>query len=248
MCKKHGRWLIAACLAAAAAAASPAPAQENRTDEPFAVTSRGRPAPRGERTVVVLRDSARVSAPTATAPATPPAVTQPPPTGTRPAAEKTAVARAAEGKAVSKSSDQDKVTVEEKQPERPVTAPRTAERGGAERTHQVEWGETWYGIARKYGVTPRALVLANPEVDPERLAAGSELRVPGSSARATPQPAKPRPVKPRVHRVVEGESLWGIARKYGVTSDAVRKANALKDDRVRIGETLVIPRAGEDDR
>ena len=240
MGNNHGRWLMAAGVLVAATATSPTAAQGNRTDEPFAVTSRGRPAPRGERTVVVLRDSAQAGAGTGERTAAPPARIPPPPTSARPAAEKTAAARVPEGKSVPGASEPPSVTAGEREPARSVSTPRPPPRSGAERRHQVEWGETWYGIARKYGVTPRALVLANPEVDPERLVAGSVLRVPGSSGPSTAQPAKRRE-----HRVVEGESLWGIARKYGVTSEAVRKANAMKDDRVRIGETLVIP-AGTD--
>jgi LysM repeat protein len=41
--------------------------------------------------------------------------------------------------------------------------------------------------------------------------------------------------------VASGETLFGIARKYGVTVDAIRAANQLEGDRVRIGQTLVIP-------
>jgi peptidoglycan endopeptidase LytF len=41
--------------------------------------------------------------------------------------------------------------------------------------------------------------------------------------------------------VVAGETLWGISRRYGVAAAAIRRANHMTDDRVRIGQLLVIP-------
>jgi len=101
------------------------------------------------------------------------------------------------------------------------TQPRRAEM----RTHRVVYGETWYGLARRYGVSSRELAAANPDVDPERLRAGTVLRIPGL----------------RTHTVGPGDTLFGIARRYGVSANAIRKANEMEDDLVRLGRTLVIP-------
>jgi LysM repeat protein len=43
--------------------------------------------------------------------------------------------------------------------------------------------------------------------------------------------------------VAVGETLYGIARRYGVSLDALRSANQLSGDRVRPGQRLVIPAA-----
>ena len=43
------------------------------------------------------------------------------------------------------------------------------------------------------------------------------------------------------HRIRPGDSLNRIARKYGVTVDAIRRANGLQDSRIRAGQDLLIP-------
>lgn len=50
-----------------------------------------------------------------------------------------------------------------------------------------------------------------------------------------------------LHQVVKGETLWGIAHQYGVTEEALRKANPeIKKDKVKKGMLLVIPRIVEE--
>lgn len=43
------------------------------------------------------------------------------------------------------------------------------------------------------------------------------------------------------HTVARGDTLSGIARKYGTTSAAIKQANAMTSDTVVLGKTLVIP-------
>jgi membrane-bound lytic murein transglycosylase D len=156
-------------------------------------------------------------------------------------------------------------------PARPASggaAPSTRSGGSARRSHEVKPGETFYGVARKFDVTPAALRAANPGVDPETLRSGTTLWIPGAAA-ASPSSstrtgesrgsgAASRPtVKSddaprsgssstaragrRTHKVVRGDTLFGIARKYGVSAAAIRTANKLEDDNVKLGATLVIP-------
>ncbi|MBR5086192.1 MAG: transglycosylase SLT domain-containing protein [Muribaculaceae bacterium] len=44
------------------------------------------------------------------------------------------------------------------------------------------------------------------------------------------------------HEVVEGENLTKIAKRYGVSVDVLKKANELKDDNIRIGTKLIVPK------
>jgi LysM repeat protein len=56
----------------------------------------------------------------------------------------------------------------------------------------------------------------------------------------TPEPSAPSRVA-TVHTVVRGDTLGGIARKYGVTVAAIQQANGLKNDIAVLGAKLKIP-------
>ena len=128
-------------------------------------------------------------------------------------------------------------------------------RPGARRTHEVQPGETFYGVARKYSVPPAELRAANPGEDPEKLRSGTTLWIPaaaaGSAANAEgakgagegrPKAGDAKPVAARrTHKVVKGDTLFGIARRYGVRPADIRSANKMEDDNVRLGQTLIIP-------
>ena len=43
------------------------------------------------------------------------------------------------------------------------------------------------------------------------------------------------------HTVTAGDSLWGLAKKYGSSIEAIQSANGLTDTVIRKGQTLVIP-------
>jgi len=45
----------------------------------------------------------------------------------------------------------------------------------------------------------------------------------------------------RVHVVQPGDTLFAIARRFGVSVEALRTANGLPDDRIQPGQVLVVP-------
>ena len=52
--------------------------------------------------------------------------------------------------------------------------------------------------------------------------------------------------RPRMHTVREGDTLARIARRYHADVEAIRDANHIRGDRVRVGQELIVPRDGED--
>lgn len=60
-----------------------------------------------------------------------------------------------------------------------------------------------------------------------------------SSAAAKPKASTPATTR---YRVRKGDSLWTIARRHGITVDALKRANSIRSDRVVAGQVLVIPK------
>jgi membrane-bound lytic murein transglycosylase D len=72
----------------------------------------------------------------------------------------------------------------------------------------------------------------------------SDADRPATRRPSTDRAEAPRPAaRSRRHTVAAGETLYGLARKFGVTVDAIRRANRLESDTLRPGQALVIPAA-----
>ena len=54
-------------------------------------------------------------------------------------------------------------------------------------------------------------------------------------------PARNTSASPREHRITQGETLSAIAQSYNVPLQSLRSANGLADDRLQVGQVLVIP-------
>ncbi len=102
------------------------------------------------------------------------------------------------------------------------------------RYHTVKKGETLSGIAQTYGTTVSTLAKLNGLSSRSTLHAGKKLKIP-SEARPLPEPAD----TPAFHRVRRGETLSGIAEKYGTTVAGLRRLNNLsKRSVLRAGAKL----------
>jgi membrane-bound lytic murein transglycosylase D len=102
------------------------------------------------------------------------------------------------------------------------------------RRHRVEAGETLTSIGKKYHVTPAAIAAANNLEHGAALGAGEKLIIPATQAQSE---LKRRLVSYRVRR---GDTLLGIADRYSVSSDDVRKWNRLRSNHVNRGMVLRI--------
>jgi membrane-bound lytic murein transglycosylase D len=102
------------------------------------------------------------------------------------------------------------------------------------RRHRVESGETLTSIARKYRVTSAAIADANNLQRDAALDAGEKLIIPAIQPQSE---TKRRLVRYRVRR---GETLGGIADRFSVDTEDVRKWNRLKSNKVSRGMVLRI--------
>ena len=129
--------------------------------------------------------------------------------------------------------------------------------------HRVRRGESLTGIARQYGVSVQTLRAAN-NMRGSVIHPGETLIVPqgGVPDGTTVAVAESRPdiaaqlperqsaptasaagaSRSRTHKVRPGETLWGVARKYGVTVPALASANDLgSKSELVAGQRLTIP-------
>jgi LysM repeat protein len=108
--------------------------------------------------------------------------------------------------------------------------------------HRVRYGETLSSIAKDFGVSQRDLKRWN-ELRPEgRIAAGQRLRVAPPKLRTAPPTAADSAAAARTHVVRRGETLKGLARRYGVSVQALRDANGLSERQpLKAGKSLRIP-------
>ena len=102
------------------------------------------------------------------------------------------------------------------------------------RRHRVEAGETLASIAKKYHVTAAAVADANNLERNEALDAGEKLIIPATQPQSE---TKRRLVSYRVRR---GDTLGGIADRFSVSPEDMRKWNRLRSNRVGRGMVLRI--------
>lgn len=121
-----------------------------------------------------------------------------------------------------------------------------------ERQHVVATGDSLSAIATRYGVSTQRLMQHN-NMRNTTVKLGQTLKIPGGTSTATTTVAAaanrptalpnytPPPAMPRQHKVVAGDTLSGIATRYGVSVSALQRHNKMKDATVRLGQTLKIP-------
>ncbi|MFF1529441.1 LysM peptidoglycan-binding domain-containing protein [Cellulomonas sp. NPDC058312] len=113
----------------------------------------------------------------------------------------------------------------------------------ADEQYTVRSGDTVSHIASKHGTSVAAVRTANGLDARAFIREGQTLTIPtsGTTAPAAATPA----ASGGSHTVASGETVSGIAKRYGTTVAAVTAANGL-DARafIRVGQTLTIPGAG----
>ena len=99
--------------------------------------------------------------------------------------------------------------------------------------HVVQPGENLFRIALRYNTTVEAIAQANRILDPRCIRAGQTLTIPAPGI---------VPPYPTIHIVQPGETLFSIARQYGISPWAIAVANNLRNPNlIYVGQRLAIP-------
>lgn len=101
----------------------------------------------------------------------------------------------------------------------------------------VKSGDSLYKIALQYGLTVDELIKAN-NLSSTTLQIGQELFIPGLNV----EDDMDKPSNNEITYIVQsGDSLWSIAKKYGVLVNELKEYNNLTTNMLSIGQKLLIP-------
>ena len=106
-------------------------------------------------------------------------------------------------------------------------------------TYIVKRGDTLWSIANQYGVTVNELKRYN-NLTSDNLSIGQVIEIPSSTTIVTPS-EDDIINEENVYVVQNGDTLYSISRKFGVTVQDIRDANNLINDILSIGMNLIIP-------
>lgn len=133
------------------------------------------------------------------------------------------------------------------------------------RVHVVIAGETLNSIAKDNDLTPESILAVNETLKETSLKEGDRIHLPLPPLTKAQQIGRERlqndrtghtaaesgsPRHPRRNAIVEGsvshtvgigDNLWKISRQYDTAPEDIRRRNDLADDRLRLGQKLIIP-------
>jgi cell wall-associated NlpC family hydrolase len=114
--------------------------------------------------------------------------------------------------------------------------------------------DTLYSIARRFGVSVDLLAEVNGIRNPGLIRVGAILVIPDpgpargphrASGPSSVQPTSVRPQAPSAYVVRRGDTLYSLARTFGVTVEALQQENGLvSPHQIRAGQVLRIPLPG----
>ena len=131
----------------------------------------------------------------------------------------------------------------------PTTPPVETPASAAGSEYVVVKGDSPAKIAKKNGVTTKALLAANPGLVPTKLKIGQKLTIPAGGKTpadtVTPSVAAGGDTGGASYTVKSGDTLTKIAKKNGTTAKAIQAANGLPTTKIKVGQKLKIPSKAE---
>jgi LysM repeat protein len=118
-------------------------------------------------------------------------------------------------------------------------APTTPAPAAPATTYKVTPGDSLSGIAARFGTTTRNLMSINGIVDANRIRIGQVLTIAGAAAAAAPAAPASTSGATTSYKVVPGDTLSGIASRFGTTSRNLMALNGITNANfLRIGQVL----------
>lgn len=123
--------------------------------------------------------------------------------------------------------------------------PKTVIAGHQFYYYETGANESIYDIAAKLGVTKDYIIKNNPDAA-DGIEKGTTLYFPvdENGDKATPQNTATQVSSSNIHVVEQGETLYGLSKRYGITIDDMIAANPGAENGLKIGQKLNIPGAG----
>jgi LysM repeat protein len=116
------------------------------------------------------------------------------------------------------------------------------------KTYEVKKGDTLKSVARHHGLTEKELAAANSLRLTATLHPGQKLTLPAKNSPASPAagatagPATSATTSSGgTYTVKQGDTLSKIASRHGTTTAALRAANSISGDMLKIGQVLQLP-------
>lgn len=120
--------------------------------------------------------------------------------------------------------------------------------------HVVQSGETLFGIAKQYDIPYKEILEENQISLTDKINVGQKLKIPQTkkaqnekTVDTKPSSSKEPLSKQKIHIVMQGETLFGIARMYSVNAlDLATENNVDLGYMVKSGQKLKIPHNSQD--
>lgn len=106
-------------------------------------------------------------------------------------------------------------------------------------TYRVQRGDSFYLIARNFGISVRTLMNANPNIAAGRLMVGDILCIPNGEGRSCP-------IGSSAYTVAQGQSVVDVMLASNVSLRALREYNEdIRLTALRPGDVLCVPPSGD---
>ena len=113
---------------------------------------------------------------------------------------------------------------------------------GNSRTYVVRAGDSFWAISRRLNISLSSLQRANPGINPQRLAVGRTINIPGGAAHGSLTNSLSTQTGMTTYRVKKGDILGRISENHGIRLHQLMAANpGLDPRRLRVGKVLQIP-------